>query len=275
MATQICRQLGLSQQPGRVYGIYTGGFLGFVILLAVLEQMGVPNKILGYLFVFFTLAVYAIIGVLSRTAQVSEYYVAGRSVSGLYNGMATGADWMSAASFVGMAGTLFLLGYDGLAWVLGWTGGFVLVSILIGPYLRKFGAYTVPDFLAFRYGGNFARALGVIVLVACSFTYVTAQIYGTGLIASRFLGMQFETCGFRRTCRHPGLLDAGRDAGGDLDAGGAIHRADHRLSDADRDPVHHEVWIADSATHLRAGDRGHHGARAADAGGRPRDASLR
>ena len=127
----------------------------------------------------------------SRTAQVSEYYVAGRSVPAFYNGMATGADWMSAASFVGMAGTLFLLGYDGLAWVLGWTGGFVLVSILIGPYLRKFGAYTVPDFLAFRYGGNLARGLGVIVLVACSFTYVTAQIYGTGLIASRFLGMPF------------------------------------------------------------------------------------
>jgi cation/acetate symporter len=181
---------------GRVYGIYTGGFVAFVVLLAVLEQIGVPNKILGYLFVFFTLAVYAIIGVLSRTAQVSEYYVAGRSVPALYNGMATGADWMSAASFVGMAGTLFLLGYDGLAWVLGWTGGFVLVSILIGPYLRKFGAYTVPDFLAFRYGGNFARGLGVIVLVACSFTYVTAQIYGTGLIASRFLGMQFELAVF-------------------------------------------------------------------------------
>ncbi|MBI5261015.1 MAG: cation acetate symporter [Bradyrhizobium sp.] len=181
---------------GKVYGIYTGGFLAFVVLLALLEQIGVPNKILGYLFVFFTLAVYAIIGVLSRTAQVSEYYVAGRSVPALYNGMATGADWMSAASFVGMAGTLFLLGYDGIAWVLGWTGGFVLVSILIGPYLRKFGAYTVPDFLAFRYGGNFARGLGVIVLVACSFTYVTAQIYGTGLIASRFLGMQFEIAVF-------------------------------------------------------------------------------
>ena len=181
---------------GRVYGIYTGGFLAFVILIAVLEQMGVPNTILGYLFVFFTLAVYAIIGVLSRTAQVSEYYVAGRSVPAFYNGMATGADWMSAASFVGMAGTLFLLGYDGLAWVLGWTGGFVLVSILIGPYLRKFGAYTVPDFLAFRYGGNFARGLGVLVLVACSFTYVTAQIYGTGLIASRFLGMSFELAVF-------------------------------------------------------------------------------
>jgi cation/acetate symporter len=181
---------------GRIYGFYTGGFVAFVLLLAVLEIIGVPNRILGYLFVFFTLAVYAIIGVLSRTAQVSEYYVAGRSVPAFYNGMATGADWMSAASFVGMAGTLFLLGYDGLAWVLGWTGGFVLVSILIGPYLRKFGAYTVPDFLSFRYGGNFARALGVIVLVACSFTYVTAQIYGTGIIASRFLGMQFEIAVF-------------------------------------------------------------------------------
>ena len=179
-----------------MYGTYTGGFLAFIVLLAILEQVGVPNKILGYLFVFFTLAVYAIIGVMTRTAQVSEYYVAGRRVPAFYNGMATGADWMSAASFVGMAGTLFLFGYDGLAWVLGWTGGFVLVSILIGPYLRKFGAYTVPDFLSFRYGGNFARFLGVVVLVACSFTYVTAQIYGTGLIASRFLGMSFELAVF-------------------------------------------------------------------------------
>jgi cation/acetate symporter len=174
-----------------MYGIYTGGFLAFVVFLAILEQLNVPNRILGYLFVFFTLAVYAIIGIASRTAQVSEYYVAGRRVPALYNGMATGADWMSAASFVGMAGTLFLLGYDGLAWVLGWTGGYVLVSILVGPYLRKFGAYTVPDFFAFRYGGNFARFLAVIVLVCCSFTYVTAQIFGTGIIASRFLGMDF------------------------------------------------------------------------------------
>ena len=164
--------------------------------VAILEQVGAPNKVLGYLFVFFTLAVYAVIGVMTRTAQVSEYYVAGRRVPAFYNGMATGADWMSAASFVGMAGSLFLLGYDGLAWVLGWTGGFVLVSILVGPYLRKFGAYTVPDFMSFRYGGNFARFLAVIVLVCCSFTYVTAQIYGTGIIASRFLGMQFEIAVF-------------------------------------------------------------------------------
>ena len=181
---------------GRMYATYTGGFLAFVILLAILEQVGVPNRILGYLFVGFTIIVYAVIGVMSRTAQVSEYYVAGRRVPALYNGMATGADWMSAASFVGMAGTLFLLGYDGLAWVLGWTGGYVLVSILIGPYLRKFGAYTVPDFMAFRFGGNFARIVAVVVLVCCSFTYVTAQIFGTGIIASRFLGMSFEIAVF-------------------------------------------------------------------------------
>ena len=196
MATETSSSSDFIKNLGRLYGIYTGGFLGFIILVAILEQIGVPNKILGYLFVFFTLAVYAVIGVATRTAQVSEYYVAGRRVPAFYNGMATGADWMSAASFVGMAGSLFLLGYDGLAWVLGWTGGFVLVSILIGPYLRKFGAYTVPDFMSFRYGGNFARLLGVIVLVCCSFTYVTAQIYGTGLIASRFLGMQFELAVF-------------------------------------------------------------------------------
>src|SRR3972149_3299815 len=196
MATQTTSADAFYKQLGRMYGTYTGTFIGFIVLLAIFEYIGVPNKIIGYLFVFFTLAVYAIIGVMTRTAQVSEYYVAGRRVPAFYNGMATGADWMSAASFIGMAGTLFLFGYDGIAWVLGWTGGFVLVSILIGPYLRKFGAYTVPDFMSYRFGGNFARFLAVIVLVAASFTYVTAQIYGTGLIASRFLGMQFEVAVF-------------------------------------------------------------------------------
>jgi cation/acetate symporter len=196
MATQSGRSSDFIANLGRMYGTYTGGFLAFIVLLAILEQVGVPNRILGYLFVFFTLAVYAVIGIMTRTAQVSEYYVAGRRVPAFYNGMATGADWMSAASFVGMAGTLFLLGYDGLTWVLGWTGGYVLVSVLIGPYLRKFGAYTVPDFMSFRFGGNFARFIAVVVLVCCSFTYVTAQIFGTGIIASRFLGMQFEIAVF-------------------------------------------------------------------------------
>jgi cation/acetate symporter len=176
---------------GRMYGTYTGAFIAFIILIAALEYVGVPNRVLGYMFVGFTILVYAVIGIMTRTAQVSEYYVAGRVVPAFYNGMATGADWMSAASFVGMAGTLFLLGYDGLTWVLGWTGGYVLVSVLIGPYLRKFGAYTVPDFMSFRFGGNFARFIAVLVLVCCSFTYVTAQVYGTGIIASRFLGMDF------------------------------------------------------------------------------------
>jgi cation/acetate symporter len=196
MATQTAGSSDFIKNLGKMYGAYTGSFIGFIILLAILEQVGVSNKILGYLFVGFTIAVYAVIGVMTRTAQISEYYVAGRRVPAFYNGMATGADWMSAASFVGMAGTLFLLGYDGLAWVLGWTGGFVLVSILIGPYLRKFGAYTVPDFMSFRFGGNLARFIAVVVLVCCSFTYVTAQVYGTGLIASRFLGMPFELAVF-------------------------------------------------------------------------------
>ena len=181
---------------GKIYGIYTGSFAGFVVLLAILEQLGVPNKIIGYLFVFLTIAVYAMIGIISRTAQISEYYVAGRKVPAFYNGMATGSDWMSAASFIGMAGTLYALGYDGLAFVLGWTGGYVLVAVLLAPYLRKFGQFTVPDFLGARYGGNMARFIGILVLLAASFTYVVAQVYGVGIISSRFLGIPFEAAVF-------------------------------------------------------------------------------
>jgi cation/acetate symporter len=181
---------------GRIYGIYTGGFFGFILLVAILEQVGVPNRYLGYLFMGFTILVYAFIGIISRTSEVGEYYVAGRKVPAFYNGMATAADWMSAASFIGLAGSLFLLGYDGLAFVLGWTGGYVLVAVLIAPFLRKFGAYTVPDFLSARYEGNAARLCGVLVLMACSFTYVVAQIFGTGLIAQRFLDMNFELACF-------------------------------------------------------------------------------
>src|SRR5687767_6598369 len=184
-------QRAFTQSLKKYYSIYTGGFIGFVIVLAIAEQLGMPNRWIGYAFLLATILLYAIIGVMSRTADIAEYYVAGRRVPALFNGMATGADWMSAASFVGMAGSLFLLGYDGLAFVLGWTGGYVLVAILIAPFLRKFGAYTVPDFFAERFEGSLPRFLAVIVLVCCSFTYVTAQIYGTGLIASRFLGMDF------------------------------------------------------------------------------------
>ena len=181
---------------GRVYGIYVGGFTIFVIAMAILEQLGLPPKFILWSYMALTVLVYAVIGIMSRTSQVSEYYVAGRSVPAVYNGMATGADWISGASFVGMAGSLYVLGYDGLAFVIGWTGGYVLVAVLLAPYLRKFGAYTVPDFLGTRYGGNLPRLLGIIVLFAASFTYVTAQIYASGIIASRFLGIDFQIAVF-------------------------------------------------------------------------------
>jgi cation/acetate symporter len=189
MATQSQSQFFSSLK--RYYSFYTGGFVAFIIIVAILEQMGVPNKILGYIFLAATVLLYAGIGVMSRTADVSEYYVAGRRVPALFNGMATGADWMSAASFIGMAGTLYLSGYDGLAFVLGWTGGYCLVALLLAPYLRKFGQFTIPDFLGARYGGNIPRSIGVFAAILCSFTYVIAQIYGVGLITSRFTGLEF------------------------------------------------------------------------------------
>ncbi|MBI5006272.1 MAG: cation acetate symporter [Nitrosomonadales bacterium] len=189
MATQSTASF--KSQLTRYYSFYTGGFIAFVILVAILEQMGVPNKMLGYMFLAATILLYAGIGVMSRTADVSEYYVAGRRVPALFNGMATGADWMSAASFIGMAGTLYLSGYDGLAFVLGWTGGYCLVALLLAPYLRKFGQFTIPDFLGARYGGNIPRSIGVFAAILCSFTYVIAQIYGVGLITSRFTGLEF------------------------------------------------------------------------------------
>jgi cation/acetate symporter len=176
----------------KYYTFYTGGFIAFVIFIGILEQMGVPNKILGYIFLFATIALYAGIGFMSKTADLGEYYVAGRRVPALFNGMATGADWMSAASFIGMAGTLYLSGFDGLAFVLGWTGGYCLVAIFLAPYLRKFGQFTIPDFLGARFGGHTPRFIGVVAAIVCSFTYVIAQIYGVGLITSRFTGLEFQ-----------------------------------------------------------------------------------
>ena len=176
----------------RYFGFYTGAFVVFVIALGILEQHGMPPRWIGYSFLFLTIFLYATIGVMARTANVSEYYVAGRRVPALFNGMATGADWMSAASFMGLAGTLYLSGYQGLAYVMGWTGGYVLVALLLAPYLRRFGQYTIPDFLGARYGGNAARLVGVFAAVLASFVYVVAQIYGVGVITSRFVGLQFE-----------------------------------------------------------------------------------
>ena len=176
----------------KIYGTYTGGFLVFCLLMALLEANGVTAKTIGILFLVFTIGIYALIGILSRTMQADAYYVAGRQVPTVFNGMATAADWMSGASFVAMAGGIFYGGYTYMAFLVGWTGGYVLVSSLLAPYLRKFGCYTVPDFIGTRYGGNFVRACAVLVLVLASFTYVTAQINATGTIASRFLGIPFE-----------------------------------------------------------------------------------
>jgi cation/acetate symporter len=195
MATKTSSNAFVANLP-KIYGGYAGGFIGFVIILAILEQMGVPNKIIGYAFVFLTIAVYAYIGILSRTMELSEYYVAGRVVPPVFNGMATGADWMSAASFISMAGGLYLAGYGGLGYVLGWTGGYVLVAVLLAPYLRKFGQFTVPDFLGVRYEGNTARFCGVVVLFCASFTYIVSQCFGIGIITSRFLGIPFEVAIF-------------------------------------------------------------------------------
>ena len=176
----------------KVYTWYTGGFLIFVVALAILEQMGLSRQWIGLIFLLATIGLYAGIGVMSRTSDAAEYYVAGRRVPAMYNGMATGADWMSAASFIGMAGTLYLSGYSGLAFIMGWTGGYCLVALFLAPYLRKFGQFTIPDFLGERYGGNLPRFLGVVAAILVSFVYVVAQIYGVGLITARLTGVAFE-----------------------------------------------------------------------------------
>ena len=179
-------------QLKKIYTWYTGGFLIFLVVLAIAEQMGLPKLWIGYTFLLATVGLYAGIGFMARTSDAAEYYVAGRRVPALFNGMATGADWMSAASFIGMAGTLYLTGFYGLSFIMGWTGGYCLVALFLAPYLRKFGQFTIPDFLGARYGGHIPRAVGIFAAILCSFTYVVAQIYGVGLITARMVGVEFE-----------------------------------------------------------------------------------
>ena len=189
-------QRRFTQKLTLYYLWYTLLFFVFLISLAILEKEGVPRAWIGYLFMFATIVLYAGIGVVSRTSDISEYYVAGRRVPAVFNGMATAADWMSAASFLSLAGGLYLQGFDGLAYIIGWTGGFCLVAMLIAPYIRKFGQYTIPDFLGTRFAGehdsNTVRILAVFATIFISFIYVVAQIYGVGLITSRFTGVDFS-----------------------------------------------------------------------------------
>jgi cation/acetate symporter len=179
-------------QLHKVYGWYTLGVLAFIATLAWLESRGLRREWIGGSFLLATVAVYSAIGVICRTTDMNEYYVAGRRIPAMYNGMAIAADWMSAASFVGLAGTLYLGGYSGLAFILGWTGGFCLVALLVAPYLRKFGQYTVADFFAARYGGRMPRTMAACAAILCSFVYLVAQIYAVGLISSRLTGIAFE-----------------------------------------------------------------------------------
>jgi cation/acetate symporter len=183
---------GFSRRLHWIYGLYTLGLIGFILLMALLERLGLSRNLLGLTMLLATVVLYAAIGLRCRTSDAAEYYVAGRRVPAFYNGMATAADWMSAASFIGLAGTLYLGGYNGLAFVLGWTGGYCLVALLLAPYLRKFGEYTIPDFLGARYGGTLPRLVGIFAAVLVSFIYVVAQIYGVGLITARFTGFGFE-----------------------------------------------------------------------------------
>ncbi|MBX3624268.1 MAG: cation acetate symporter [Rhizobacter sp.] len=181
-----------TRRLNRVYGAYVLGLLLFIAALAGLEAMGMSRRWIGAIFLLSTVLLYAGIGVLCRTSDADEYYVAGRRVPAAYNGMATAADWMSAASFISLAGTMYLQGYAGLAFIMGWTGGYCLVALLLAPYLRSFGQYTIPDFLGARYGSHGPRLMGVLAAILCSFTYVVAQIYAIGLIASHLVGVGFE-----------------------------------------------------------------------------------
>lgn len=179
--------------------LYVAAVAGFVALMAWAEQAGLSRRWVGPAFLLASVLAYACIGIYCRTTDPEEYYVAGRRVPPMYNGMATAADWMSAASFISLSGGLYLHGYGGtgaqpggLAYVMGWTGGFVLVALLVAPYLRRHRLYTLPDYFALRYGGRWPRLIAALAVVLCSFTYLVAQIYGVGLIGSRLTGVQFE-----------------------------------------------------------------------------------
>jgi cation/acetate symporter len=171
---------------------FTIGLVLMITIIGLLDaQFGLPPALISWSFLLFTIAVYALIGLRARTENLDEYYVAGRRIPGLLNGLATGSDWMSAASFISMAGALWLLGFEGLAYITGWTGGFVLLVLFLAPYLRKFGQYTIPDFIGARYEGATTRVVAAVITIIISFTYLTAQVTGVGIIMSRFLGVNY------------------------------------------------------------------------------------
>lgn len=151
------------------------------------------TQFLIYLFVGATFALYIGIAIWTRAGSTSEYYVASKGVNPVLNGMATGADWMSAASFISMAGIIAFAGYDGSVYLMGWTGGYVLLAMCLAPYLRKFGKFTVPEFVGARYYSQTARLVAVVCVIFISFTYVAGQMRGVGIVFSRYLEVSIET----------------------------------------------------------------------------------
>jgi cation/acetate symporter len=171
--------------------LYALVLLTIVIGLILSERSGLRREYVAMSLLGLTVLIYAFISIACRTAEPLQYYAAGRSVPALYNGMATAADWMSAASFISLVGALYASGYSATVFLLGWTGGFCLVALLVAPYLRQIAELTLPDFFARRYGGYTVRLLATLSVLCCSFIYVVAQIYAVGLISSRILGLDF------------------------------------------------------------------------------------
>ena len=208
-------------------------------------------------FVVGSFALYSAIAVASRVGTTSGFYVAGRGVSAVANGMATGADWMSAASFISMAGLISFMGYDGAIYLMGWTGGYVLLALLVAPYLRRYGRYTIPEFVGDRYASQAARLTAVVCAVFISFTYVAGQMRGVGVVFSRFLTIPVEygvviggvivllyaTLGGMRGITYTQVAQ--------------LLRADRRLPDPRRGDLLDDDRHPDSADRLRlAADRG-------------------
>ncbi len=248
-------------QLKKVYTWYTGGFIIFVVLLAIAEQMGLPRNWIGYVFLLATVGLYAGIGVMSRTSDAAEYYVAGRRVPALFNGMATGADWMSAASFIGMAGTLYLTGFGGLAFVMGWTGGYCLVALFLAPVsaqVRPVHDSGLPRRTLRRphpARGRHLRRDPVLVHLRGGADLRRRPDHDAAdrrVVRARHLP---------GTGRHPGVLVPRRDARGDLDAGGAVHHPDRRLHDPGGLAVGEADRHPDPADRLRQAAREGDGAR--------------
>ncbi|VAW13454.1 Acetate permease ActP (cation/acetate symporter) [hydrothermal vent metagenome] len=193
MALQPNRLRNEAKSMANAFWLLFAVLAAFVAVMMIFEFVGVPRAVIAFLFIAVTFVAYVLIGAASRTLQVVEFFVAGRRIPAVFNGMAAAANWIGSTTLFGLAGALIFMGFDGLVFLLGWTGGFVLVAVLFAPYLRKYGAFSVPDFLAARFGGAGVRLCGVVVLVASAAALMTAEFYAGGLIVSRLAGVDFQT----------------------------------------------------------------------------------